>query len=83
MISHVSSGPVVRDRSHGPMVQIPKSALYHCGVLLIMTCIISDALHVDINGVKTYPYEYASFARHLEMTEAASPASRAVQSKNM
>jgi len=31
----------------------------------------------------TYPYEKLSVALHREMTDAASPASRAVQSKNM
>ena len=30
-----------------------------------------------------YPYEYFSFARHLEMSDAIKPASKAVQSKNM
>lgn len=33
--------------------------------------------------LKTYPYENRSFLPHLEMTDATSPASNAVQSKNM
>lgn len=31
----------------------------------------------------TYPYEYLSFARHLVITEAARPANKPVQSKNI
>lgn len=34
-------------------------------------------------SARTYPYENLSFARHFVMTEAARPASNAVQSKNM
>ena len=36
-----------------------------------------------LHWLHTYPYEKESFDLHLEITEAASPAKSAVQSKNM
>ena len=40
-------------------------------------------LQVHVYTKCNYPYEKASFALHLDITDAASPASKAVQSKNI